>query len=369
MQGEEDDHGGDGDTGRESGGDNKVVLLPEVGVLSSQILPRVPDDGDVGEEVSKVVRRTPERGSGRDHDGVDLSEQFGLGPLSSQEPVHWGSASTLTRKAYLLTEGDADTDGEAEQHHVVSSTRSEQPLGTEGAPEDGRSEESVVSGASEAERRVLCANILERHLEVEDTSADKGEDQGGDDLTRERVPRGDLGVMGKLEVVGELQRLVARDITVGLEPNQGVGIPLDERSSDKLGKHVHGDLDTCDRLNESDGYQGDQRHDDTEDDNDGRGFGGVKRDTEHSDDHGDNQHDKVDPLWDVLVVLLHQTVVDVLGEVIFLGLDLSDTECLEHAPPDQLGRRDDLLTVVEDDVGDGWASAQMQFGDFDSLAP
>jgi hypothetical protein len=52
-----------------------------------------------------------------------------------------------------------------------------------------------MTGASEAKLSVLGANVLEGHLEVQDTRRNKGENQSGDHLTGERVIRLDVGVV------------------------------------------------------------------------------------------------------------------------------------------------------------------------------
>ena len=52
-----------------------------------------------------------------------------------------------------------------------------------------------MTGASEAELSVLGANVLEGHLEVQDTGRNKGENQGGDHLTGECVVGLDVGVV------------------------------------------------------------------------------------------------------------------------------------------------------------------------------
>jgi hypothetical protein len=53
-----------------------------------------------------------------------------------------------------------------------------------------------VTGTSESKLSILGTNVLERHLEVEDTSRNKGEDEGGDHLADKGMVRLDVGVMG-----------------------------------------------------------------------------------------------------------------------------------------------------------------------------
>jgi len=66
-----------------------------------------------------------------------------------------------------------------------------------------------VSWTSETELGVLGADILERHLEVENTSRDEGEDKSRHHLTSKGVVRLDVGVMGQFQVVGECECLIA----------------------------------------------------------------------------------------------------------------------------------------------------------------
>jgi hypothetical protein len=105
------------------------------------------------------------------------------------------------RSIAKLTKRKHDTDGETQEHHVVSTSRTKEPLGTQSTPEDCRGEESVMTGASEAKLSVLGANVLEGHLEVQDTRRNKGENQGGDHLAGESMVWLDVGVMRQFQVV------------------------------------------------------------------------------------------------------------------------------------------------------------------------
>jgi hypothetical protein len=58
-----------------------------------------------------------------------------------------------------------------------------------------------MTGASEAELSILGANVLEGHLEVQDTRRNKGENQGGDHLAGESMVWLDVGVMRQFQVV------------------------------------------------------------------------------------------------------------------------------------------------------------------------
>jgi hypothetical protein len=94
-----------------------------------------------------------------------------------------------------LTKRKHDTDRETKKHHVVSTSRTKEPLGTQSTPEDCRGEKGVMTRAGEAKLSVLGANVLERHLEIQDTGRNKGENQGGDHLTDECVIGLDVGVV------------------------------------------------------------------------------------------------------------------------------------------------------------------------------
>lgn len=59
LEREEDDDGGDGDTCRESGGDDVVVFRPETEVPLPDVLEGEPSDVDVSDVEGHVVRRSP----------------------------------------------------------------------------------------------------------------------------------------------------------------------------------------------------------------------------------------------------------------------------------------------------------------------
>ena len=222
-----------------------------------------------------------------------------------------------------------------------------------------------MTGASETELGVLGADILERHLEVQDTGRNKGEDQGGDHLTGECMVRLDVGVVCQLQVVRECECLVARDVAEGLEPadcqwgivhnvmnlHQSVGIALHKRTTNELCEDVHGDLDTRNGLHKTDRNEGDEGHNDTENDDDRGSLGGVYSDSDHPNGSSDDKHDKVDPLGYVLVILSHDSSVDIIAKIGFVIFIMSsNSKGTEHTSPDQFGSRKDLLSMVKNDV-------------------
>ena len=104
--------------------------------------------------------------------------------------------------------------------------------------------ESTLVGASESESQLMdpdndhahkrdlpelsfgSANVLERHSKVEHRGRDGRHDQGGPELSVEGHARGDMGVMRELQVVGECNRLVDRNVAVRLEEHETVGVTL-----------------------------------------------------------------------------------------------------------------------------------------------
>lgn len=75
-----------------------------------------------------------------------------------------------------------------------------------------------MPGAGEPELSGRGANVLERHLEIEDTCADKGENHRSDHLTDECVRWLDVSVVCQLEIVREGHCLVNGNVAVSLEP-------------------------------------------------------------------------------------------------------------------------------------------------------
>lgn len=83
------------------------------------------------------------------------------------------------------------------------------------APEDGGGEEGVDARAREVVWLVGGADVgYLVDLEVEDARADECADKGCDHLREERMAGWDLDVVGKLEVVGESERVGAGYISI-----------------------------------------------------------------------------------------------------------------------------------------------------------
>jgi hypothetical protein len=137
-----------------------------------------------------------------------------------------------------------------------------------------------------------------------------------------------------------------------LHLHQSIGIALHKRPSDELCEDIHGHLNTGNGLHKTHGDEGNEWHDDTKDDDDRGSLSGINSNSDHSDSGGDDQDDKVDPFGNVLVVLTHDSSMNIIGEIGFVFfLMSSNSKGTEHTPPDHLGSQKDLLPVVENNVG------------------
>lgn len=76
FEAEEDHNSSDSNTSGERCGDNVVVLFPKSGISTSEILPREPNDGDVGEKVAKVIGTSPKSWPCTQHDRMELTEHL-----------------------------------------------------------------------------------------------------------------------------------------------------------------------------------------------------------------------------------------------------------------------------------------------------
>lgn len=229
---------------------------------------------------------------------MELASQTGLRPPLLCEPAE---------------DGQERADGESEEQQVVGAL-AEELVRAESTPEDGGGEEGVDTWAGETPWGVGGADAVHVHLEVEDTSAYKGGDEGGDQLRPESGPWGKLAVVRELEVVGEVDSLSSGNVTEGLEVVHAEGVTLDETTTDELGDDVKSDLDTGDGGDHADGDDEDQGEDDAEDDDGGRGVGFPATDTAHAECGGDDEDGNVPPLGDFFVGA-HESPVDILGEV------------------------------------------------------
>lgn len=159
--------------------------------------------------------------------------------------------------------------------------------------------------------------------------------------------------MGEFEIVAEGQRLIDGDVSVGLEVHETVGVTLDKRSTDEFGQDVERDGDTGDCLDQTTGDHDKNGHNDTEDEDDGGSVGGVDPDTDHTDDHGDEKDDGVLPLVDLGVVLLHQSVVDILVQVVLFVIVALHPEDLLDTLPKSAESGHKVVSVEEGDVRQG----------------
>lgn len=106
---------------------------------------------------------------------------------------------------------------------------------TQGTPEHGGGEESVVSRAVEAVGCICSADVLDVDLEVEHTGADDGGDETCHHLGPESVAGRDLGVVCELEIVQELNGVSASDVAKRLKEVHSQSITSDPSSADELG--------------------------------------------------------------------------------------------------------------------------------------
>ena len=114
---------------------------------------------------------------------------------------------------------------EIPQQAVVDGTRTEHPLGTKGTPENGSGEGSVRTGTREVILLLRGTNTGNlRHLIVEDSCTHETGDKGSKHLAAECDPRGDVDVVGKFEILSEVDDMCGCDISISLEKVHSVGI-------------------------------------------------------------------------------------------------------------------------------------------------
>ena len=228
-----------------------------------------------------------------------------------------GSVKVLEELRLLaeVVEGDGHegADDETPQEGIVNCTGAVHLLGTEGAPENGGSEEGVDAGAGEPILLVGCADVGDLgHLVVENGSTDEGRYEGGDHLTVEGDPGWDVDVMRELEILGEVKGVGGRDVSVGLEVVHCGCVAWEPETSEHLGDDVQSNLDV---RNGHDDAAGDTKYEGKEDtvQDDGRsGVSGVNIDSDNTQNDGDYEDGEVNVLGDLLVTP-HKTGVDVLG--------------------------------------------------------
>ena len=96
------------------------------------------------------------------------------------------------------------------------------------------------------------ADIGEIELEVQDTDGDERRDEGGDHLSEEGDTRGNVRVVGELEILSERDGVRGRDVAVRLEEVHGERVALEPGTTEELSKHVEGDRDIGRRVDDTD---------------------------------------------------------------------------------------------------------------------
>lgn len=156
-----------------------TYLGPETQEAALEEHPGEVGDGDGGPDEGDVVR-SPGESAVHDGDGVDLADPLPLGEHLTNTPED---------------EDDGETERETEEGLGVLAADTPNLLGTDGTPEDGGGEEGVDTGAGHLELGVGGADAGDAgHLELQDTEAHEGGDEGRDHLGPEGEAGGDLDV-------------------------------------------------------------------------------------------------------------------------------------------------------------------------------
>lgn len=101
-------------------------------------------------------------------------------------------------------DGEDEAEREADEECRVLAALAEDLSWADGAPEHGCGEKSVDARAGEVVLLRWRAHVWDPvHLVVENSGADECGDERGDHLSEEGVSRGDLDVVGQLQVVGK----------------------------------------------------------------------------------------------------------------------------------------------------------------------
>lgn len=244
-------------------------------------------------------------------------------------------------------EDDGDTERESEEGLGVLATGTPNLLGTDSTPKDRGGEEGVDARAGHLELGIGSADSRNAsHLELQDAETHEGRHERRDHLSPESMTRGNLHVVRKLKVVGEPNGVGAGDVAEGLEVIHGQGVALNPGTTDELSKHVEGDLDTGHGLDDTDRDDENQAENDTVEDDTDSGVRGPGSNTGAAESNGDDEGEEVPPLRD-LGVDLHKTVVDIEDLV------LLDVAVLAEAADQSLEAEGDLMSVVENGVGNG----------------
>ena len=101
------------------------------------------------------------------------------------------------------------------------------------------------------------------HLIVEDSRAHETGNKGSEHLAVEGDPRWNVNVMGKLEILGEVECVRGRDVSVGLEKVHGIGITGEPETTEQLSDDVERDLYVCDSFDNATRHTEDGGEEDT----------------------------------------------------------------------------------------------------------
>ena len=279
---------------RESGEHLLVILGPPAEESFLDVVVEQPSDGECGPNVRQVIRSPNEPA---------VQKDWCMEGLKNLPPP----AEEVERNR------EDGANKETPQKAVIDGTCAENLLRPESTPENGSGKESVDTRAGEMmllPRRTDIGDL--RHLVVEGSRAYESGKQGGEHLAAERDPGRDVDVMGKLEILSEVEGVRGGDVSVGLEVVHGCSITGEPEAAEQFSYNIEGDLyvggghDDTTRDTEDDSEEDAVQHN-------GRGcVSGVGSNTSGTDADGYTQYSEVDPLGD-LPVGLHQASVDILG--------------------------------------------------------
>ena len=243
-----------------------------------------------------------------------------------------------------VVEGDGHecADEETPQEGIIDGARTVHLLGTKGSPKYGSGEERVDSGAGEPVLLVRRTDVGDLgHLVVENGGTDEGRHEGRDHLTVEGDPGWDVNVVREFEILGEVEGMGGRDVSVGLKVVHCGSVTGEPKASKQFGDDVQRNLNVRDGHDDTAGDTEDEGKEDAIQDDGRRGVGGISTDTSSTQSDRDYEDGEIDVLGNLLVAP-HEAGVDILG--VCKG-GLAAGQVLETG--------DDLTTVVKVGVGDG----------------
>ena len=176
-----------------------VILRPPSNEPPLDVVVEHESKRNASPSVRQIVRG-PKKAPIEEHGSVEVLEEF--------RPL----AEVVERDRH---EGP---DEEKPQEGIVDGTGTVHLLGTESTPQNGSGEERVDAGAGKPiflGRRADVGDL--GHLVVENGGADEGRHEGGDHLTVEGDPWWNVDVVREFEILGEMEGVGGRDVSVGLE--------------------------------------------------------------------------------------------------------------------------------------------------------